>query len=482
MLVAQEVEDGNADKNVENVNAGGAVEGDVSAPNDEVPTVDCYMDVDSDVVLEEAKEVVDDAKYNQDFDVQEEESEPVELQELVDIVTTAKSITEVINAASTTITADEAKEDKSVKRKQAIKRKPQTKAQAIKNMMVYLKNVVGFKMDYFKDKEQIEEEESRALKRINETQAEKAAKRQKLNKEVEELKRHLQIVPNKDDDVYTKATLPAQKVPVVDYEIINQNNKPYNKIIRADGTHQLYISFLSLLRNFDREDLEALWSLVKERFAIAKPKNFFDDFLLITLGAIKSQGLEVVGIMWCADHYIYNHTADFVSREEVPTHKPGAIGSSGVKDKSISSMKESISSTRIRDEEKDLIAASEFLEINSFNGRGDELSYTNFLIRRISSSGSQPVSSIPGGIDLRREVAGVEIGQNQKNLNSSKNSAHDNNLHSLVNTGNSYEIPHSFHNKAHRRSINHIDKPHEDPHNGYNKNILVENFVNFMGN
>nr|GEW38656.1 hypothetical protein [Tanacetum cinerariifolium] len=102
-------------------------------------------------------------------------------------------------------------------------------------MMLYLKNVANFKMDYFKGmyyddirhifeakfntnvafllktKEQIEEEESRALKRLNETSAEKAAKRQKLDEEVEELKRHLQIVPNKDDDVYTEAIPLARK-------------------------------------------------------------------------------------------------------------------------------------------------------------------------------------------------------------------------------------------------------------------------------
>nr|GFA81280.1 hypothetical protein [Tanacetum cinerariifolium] len=64
-----------------------------------------------------------------------------------------------------------------------------------------------------KTKEQINEEESRALKRINESLAEKAAKRQKLDKEVKELKRHLQIVPD-DDDVYTEATPLARKVPL----------------------------------------------------------------------------------------------------------------------------------------------------------------------------------------------------------------------------------------------------------------------------
>nr|GEW80456.1 hypothetical protein [Tanacetum cinerariifolium] len=97
-----------------------------------------------------------------------------------------------------------------------------------------------------KTKEQLEEEESRALKRNTESQAEKAAKKQKLDEEVEELRKHLQIVPNDEDDVYTEAT------PL---------------------TH----------KNFDREDLEGLWQLVKERFASSKPKNFLDDFMLTIL-------------------------------------------------------------------------------------------------------------------------------------------------------------------------------------------------------
>nr|GEU59880.1 retrovirus-related Pol polyprotein from transposon TNT 1-94 [Tanacetum cinerariifolium] len=101
--------------------------------------------------------------------------------------------------------------------------------------------IVAFLM---KTKEQIKEEESRALKRLNETPVEKAAKRQKLDEEVEELKRHLQIVPNEDDVVYTKATPLARKVYVVDYQIIELNNKPYYKIIRADDTHQLYLILL----------------------------------------------------------------------------------------------------------------------------------------------------------------------------------------------------------------------------------------------
>nr|GEX03634.1 hypothetical protein [Tanacetum cinerariifolium] len=38
-----------------------------------------------------------------------------------------------------------------------------------------------------------------------------------------------------------------------------------------------------MLKNFDREDLESLWNIVRERFAKTEPKNYSDDFLLNTL-------------------------------------------------------------------------------------------------------------------------------------------------------------------------------------------------------
>nr|GFC40864.1 hypothetical protein [Tanacetum cinerariifolium] len=84
-----------------------------------------------------------------------------------------------------------------------------------------------------KTKEQMKEEDNRALKRTSESQAKKAAKKQKLDEEVVELRRHLQIVPNDEDDVYIEATTLDHKVPVVDYEIYTKNKKPYYKIIRA---------------------------------------------------------------------------------------------------------------------------------------------------------------------------------------------------------------------------------------------------------
>nr|GEV36506.1 hypothetical protein [Tanacetum cinerariifolium] len=44
-----------------------------------------------------------------------------------------------------------AKEDSYVQRYQVMKKRPQTKAQAQRNMIMYLKNVAGFRLDYFKE-------------------------------------------------------------------------------------------------------------------------------------------------------------------------------------------------------------------------------------------------------------------------------------------------------------------------------------------
>nr|GEW27926.1 hypothetical protein [Tanacetum cinerariifolium] len=172
-----------------------------------------------------------------------------------------------------------------IKRYQGMKKRPQSESEARKNMMIYLKNTAGYTMDFFKgmsydeicpifqarfdenmrfrfkSKEEMEEEDQEVLKRINETPAQKAAKRRKLNEEAQEaedLKKCLEVVDDEDDDVFIEATPLARKVHIVDYQIVLIDNKPRFKIIRADETYQLYISFITLLKNIDREDLENL--------------------------------------------------------------------------------------------------------------------------------------------------------------------------------------------------------------------------------
>nr|GEZ15219.1 hypothetical protein [Tanacetum cinerariifolium] len=179
----------------------------------------------------------------------------------------------------------QSKEPQYIKRYHRMKKKPQTESEARKNMIFYLKNTKGYKMDFFKgmtydeilpifkakfkanmrflfkSREEMEAEDEEIIKSINETPAQKETKRRKLSKEAQEaddLRKRLEIVQDKDDDVFVKATPLAQTVHVVDYQIVVIDNKPKYKIIRADDTRQFYINFTTLLKNFDREDLETL--------------------------------------------------------------------------------------------------------------------------------------------------------------------------------------------------------------------------------
>nr|GFC07347.1 hypothetical protein [Tanacetum cinerariifolium] len=141
----------------------------------------------------------------------------------------------------------QSKEPQYIKRYHGIKKKPQTDSKVRKNMISYLKNTEGYKMDFFKGKtydeillifqakfdanmkflfksrEEKEAEDEEIIKSINETPVQKATKRRKLSEEAQEaddLMNRLEIVQDEDDDVFVKATQLAQKVPVVDYQIV----------------------------------------------------------------------------------------------------------------------------------------------------------------------------------------------------------------------------------------------------------------------
>nr|GEV00051.1 hypothetical protein [Tanacetum cinerariifolium] len=51
---------------------------------------------------------------------------------------------------------------------------------------------------------------------------------------------------------------------------------------RADGNSQSYLTFGKMFKNFNREDLEVLWSIVKERFKKTKPVDDIDNLLCQT--------------------------------------------------------------------------------------------------------------------------------------------------------------------------------------------------------
>nr|GEW26599.1 uncharacterized mitochondrial protein AtMg00810-like [Tanacetum cinerariifolium] len=224
----------------------------------------------ADTVMDDKEDASRDLEHaDKVLSMQDDEPELTELQKVIEVVTIAKLMTEVVTAAITTITAVAPITAATIttapsaarRRKGAVIRdqketatlstiihtEPKSKDKG-KGIMVQepkpLKKQAHIEQDeayareleaelnkninwddvieqvkrkekednYFnsnvafleKSKEQLEEEESRALKRTSESLEEKAVKKQKLDEDVEELKKHLQIVPNDDDDdVYT---------------------------------------------------------------------------------------------------------------------------------------------------------------------------------------------------------------------------------------------------------------------------------------
>nr|GEV75026.1 ribonuclease H-like domain-containing protein [Tanacetum cinerariifolium] len=255
------------------------------------------MDKDNVVAVMDDKE--EDKKEEEAMVVEDDqEDEPAEVQEVVDVVTTAKLITEVVTAASETVTAastiifasepqvtaatitaapvrvaaatitvalvrvatastrrrkgmvirdpeeesatssiihaDTKSKDKRkgivVEDPKPLKKKQQVEMDeeyarklhaelnkdidwdvAIDHVKQKAKEDLTIQRFSSKDKRTYGREESRALQSINETPTQKAAKRRKLDKEVKDLKRHLEIMPDEDDAVYTKATPLARK-------------------------------------------------------------------------------------------------------------------------------------------------------------------------------------------------------------------------------------------------------------------------------
>nr|GEW86003.1 hypothetical protein [Tanacetum cinerariifolium] len=270
---------------------------------------------DADIAETEGRHAAEQAEkqaeiYNLDLDhfskvlsMQEDDSE---VQEVVEVVTTAKLITNVVTAASqvsaASATISAAKLSIPVaaptvvaaytrRRKGVIIRDPKeelsskTPAETPK-VMDKGKGILVETSKPMKKKDQIKQDAEYRRKlheEINRDHEEikkdidwdaaidhKAAKRRKLSEEAQEaedLRKRLEVVDDKDDDVFIEATLLARKVPVMDYQIVLIDNKPRFKIIKADETHQFYISFTTLLKNFDREDLENLWGIVKKRFS-----------------------------------------------------------------------------------------------------------------------------------------------------------------------------------------------------------------------
>nr|GEV80420.1 uncharacterized mitochondrial protein AtMg00810-like [Tanacetum cinerariifolium] len=111
--------------------------------------------------------------------------------------------------------------------------------------------------------------------------------------DTEELKKCMEIVPNDGDEVLIEATpTSSRSSAIIDYKIHKEGNKNYFKIIRADGNSQVYQTFEKMFKNFNREDVEVLWAIVKDRFKNEKPMDDMDNLLFRTLKTMFEHHVE----------------------------------------------------------------------------------------------------------------------------------------------------------------------------------------------
>ncbi|GJY45539.1 hypothetical protein Tco_0434602 [Tanacetum coccineum] len=146
-------------------------------------------------------------------------------------------------------------------------------------------------------KDKAEGSETRAegsYKRAGKDLQQESTKKQKMDddKEKEELKQCFEIVPYNRDDVTIDATPLSVKISYVDYKIYQEGKKSFFQIIRADGKTQMYLTFSKMLKNFDKEDLEVLWRIVKARFKKTEPVNYMDIFLHLNLKTMFEHHVE----------------------------------------------------------------------------------------------------------------------------------------------------------------------------------------------
>ncbi|GJZ32414.1 hypothetical protein Tco_0577850 [Tanacetum coccineum] len=209
------------------------------------------------------------------------------------------------------------------KRAEEKRNRPPTRSQQRSIMCTYLKNMEGWKPKSLKNKSfaNIQELFDKAMKRVNtfvdyrielvEESSKKAeleqenskkaeaeiaqessskrvgeeleqenAKKQQVDedKETAELQSLIEVVL--DEEEVAIDVIPLAKRPtIVDWKIHTEGKKSYYQIIRADGSSKRYLVFSHMLKNFDREDLETLWKLVKAKHGSAKPEEGYERVL-----------------------------------------------------------------------------------------------------------------------------------------------------------------------------------------------------------
>ncbi|GJR31895.1 hypothetical protein Tco_1108127 [Tanacetum coccineum] len=175
-------------------------------------------------------------------------------------------------------------------------------------MITYVKNMEGWNHKDLrsKDFDSIKELFNKAFKRVNtfvdyKTElVEESSKKAEIELEENLQKAEVEVMEgsskrageeleqenaNKQKVAVDDVPLATKPPTIVDWKIHKKGKKSYYQIIRADGSLKMYLVFSHMLKNFNREDLETLYKLVKAKYGSTRPVENLD---LILYGDLKA--------------------------------------------------------------------------------------------------------------------------------------------------------------------------------------------------
>ncbi|GJU01516.1 hypothetical protein Tco_1111854 [Tanacetum coccineum] len=182
------------------------------------------------------------------------------------------------------------KESDAIKTYQTLKKKPVSIAQARKNMMTYLKNMAGYKMHFFKG---MSYDEIRPIFEVE------------YNKLQTLFKKDTEVEKTKTKRVVEETLLQESfKYPIINREVYTEESRLYWKIIRVGDHIEAYQTFEDMLKKLDREDLENLWTPVKERFNTTVSTSDKEKKLWVELKRLFE--LDEKDMLWKLQRYMHD--------------------------------------------------------------------------------------------------------------------------------------------------------------------------------
>ncbi|GKD77083.1 hypothetical protein Tco_1339704 [Tanacetum coccineum] len=131
------------------------------------------------------------------------------------------------------------------------------------------------------NKDEAEMAQESSSKRAGDELEQEKAKKQKVDddQETAELQKLMEVVSDEEGVAIDAIPLATKPSSIVDYKIIKEGKISIHQIIRADGSSKRYSAVIHMLRNFDREDLETLWKMVKDKHGYTRPEEGYERVL-----------------------------------------------------------------------------------------------------------------------------------------------------------------------------------------------------------